>query len=88
MNGIATLNKLAYTASSIHSNFALEYDRKFQSVIDRLEEEVKARANILGARAGGRLLDYACGTGLLSRVSLGTTLLPRLHCSPGRLNPS
>ncbi|GAB0135204.1 hypothetical protein EsDP_00003550 [Epichloe bromicola] len=50
------------------NNLAPEYDGKFQRVLGRLEEEVKARANVLGVRAGGRLLDYACGTGLLSRA--------------------
>ncbi|KAG5962995.1 hypothetical protein E4U56_003085 [Claviceps arundinis] len=50
------------------NNLALDYDTRFQTTIERLEEEVKARADLLGARPGGRLLDYACGTGLLSRA--------------------
>ncbi|KAG6289873.1 hypothetical protein E4U09_004715 [Claviceps aff. purpurea] len=50
------------------NNLASEYDTRFQNTIERLEEEVRARADLLGARPGGRLLDYACGTGLLSRA--------------------
>ncbi|KAG6266226.1 hypothetical protein E4U47_003617 [Claviceps purpurea] len=52
------------------NNLASEYDTRFQNTIERLEEEVRARADLLGARPGGRLLDYACGTGLLSRVRI------------------
>ncbi|KAG5913407.1 hypothetical protein E4U61_006992 [Claviceps capensis] len=50
------------------NNLASEYDTRFQNTIERLEEEIRARADLLGARPGGRLLDYACGTGLLSRA--------------------
>lgn len=51
-------------------NLAPNYDDKFQNTICRLEGEVRSRAHLLGARPGSRLLDYACGTGLLSRVCI------------------
>ncbi|KAG6002393.1 hypothetical protein E4U21_003124 [Claviceps maximensis] len=50
------------------NDLASKYDEKFQDVTRRLEEEIRSRAHLLGARSGGRLLDYACGTGLLSRA--------------------
>lgn len=56
------------TDSRWYSKLASEYDQKFQKTVGLLEEEVKSRAEMLGAAPGGRLLDYACGTGLLSRV--------------------
>ncbi|POR35083.1 Putative methyltransferase [Tolypocladium paradoxum] len=51
-----------------HSKLAAEYDSRYQKTLGRLEEEVRARADFVGVKKGGRPLDYACGTGLLSRV--------------------
>ncbi|KAK2612638.1 hypothetical protein QQS21_001410 [Conoideocrella luteorostrata] len=48
------------------NKLASEYDQKFQKTVARLQDEVKSRASLLGARPSARLLDYACGTGLLS----------------------
>ncbi|PHH79678.1 hypothetical protein CDD82_2236 [Ophiocordyceps australis] len=47
---------------------AADYDDKFQSLCAKLEAELKARAHLLGADTRGRLLDYACGTGLISQA--------------------
>ncbi|PHH61146.1 hypothetical protein CDD81_714 [Ophiocordyceps australis] len=47
---------------------AADYDGKFQDVFAKLEAELKARAHLLGADKRGRLLDYACGTGLISQA--------------------
>ncbi|KAH7309096.1 putative 2-heptaprenyl-1,4-naphthoquinone methyltransferase [Stachybotrys elegans] len=46
---------------------AAEYDAKFAQSTRQLEEAVRANIDFIGARNGGRLLDYACGTGFLSR---------------------
>ncbi|KYK57026.1 uncharacterized protein DCS_04033 [Drechmeria coniospora] len=55
------------------NNLAAEYDTKFKAVLGNLESQVKASADFIGVRQGDRLLDYACGTGLLS-WSLGDHL--------------
>ncbi|KAG5940252.1 hypothetical protein E4U53_007618 [Claviceps sorghi] len=50
------------------NTLASEYDGRFRNTSRRVEDEVRRRAPFLGARPGGRFLDYACGTGLLSRA--------------------
>ena len=50
------------------SQLAAEYDSRFEKTVGRLEKEVRGLVDFIGASEGGRLLDYACGTGLLSRV--------------------
>ncbi|KAF5138965.1 putative methyltransferase C1347.09 [Metarhizium anisopliae] len=43
---------------------AFNYDEKFQKTVGQLHEELQQRSDFLGVKPGGRLLDYACGTGL------------------------
>ncbi|KAJ6442230.1 2-heptaprenyl-1,4-naphthoquinone methyltransferase [Purpureocillium lavendulum] len=50
------------------NQLAAEYDSRFEKTVGRLEKEVRGLVDFIGAPEGGRLLDYACGTGLLSRL--------------------
>ncbi|KAK3179215.1 hypothetical protein K4F52_009335 [Lecanicillium sp. MT-2017a] len=50
------------------NKIASEYDQRYAKTIGPLEEEMKASIDFIGIKEGGRLLDYACGTGLLSRA--------------------
>ncbi|UNI22423.1 hypothetical protein JDV02_008314 [Purpureocillium takamizusanense] len=50
------------------NQLAAEYDSRFEKTVGRLEKEVRGLVDFIGAPEGGRLLDYACGTGLLSRA--------------------
>ena len=50
------------------SKIASEYDERYAKTIGPLEDELKANMDLIGTQKNGRLLDYACGTGLLSRV--------------------
>ncbi|KAG5925892.1 hypothetical protein E4U42_003847 [Claviceps africana] len=50
------------------NTLASGYDGRFLNITRRVEDEVRRRAHLLGACPGGRFLDYACGTGLLSRA--------------------
>ncbi|KJZ71298.1 hypothetical protein HIM_09308 [Hirsutella minnesotensis 3608] len=45
---------------------AAQYDKKFESARRVIERQVKDNIDFIGAAKGGRLLDYACGTGFLS----------------------
>lgn len=60
----ATLHK----ANPLRSQIADEYDSRFASTITALEAEIKQNLSVLNIKPNGRLLDYACGTGVLSRV--------------------
>jgi hypothetical protein len=66
------------------SNMASTYDAKYERTIEQLIREIQRRKNFIGAawvddqedvdgeerpKREVRLLDYACGTGLVSRVS-------------------
>lgn len=53
---------------ALASKIASEYDSRFGKTLDRLEDEVKMAKEFIGMKSGGRMLDYACGTGMLSRV--------------------
>ncbi|KFG83062.1 putative 2-heptaprenyl-1,4-naphthoquinone methyltransferase [Metarhizium anisopliae] len=55
------------------NKLAPDYDEKFQKTVGKLHEELQQRSDFLGVKPGGRLLDYACGTGLVSRA-LGADL--------------
>ncbi|KND91891.1 putative methyltransferase [Tolypocladium ophioglossoides CBS 100239] len=55
------------------NKLAAEYNSRYQKTVGKLEEEVRASVDFIGVKKGGRLLDYACGTGLLSRA-LGDSL--------------
>jgi len=57
-------------ANREHFNkIAAEYDKRYEKGVGQLEDEIKASADeFIGLKQGGRVLDYACGTGLLSRV--------------------
>ncbi|KAL4721887.1 hypothetical protein ACLX1H_011079 [Fusarium chlamydosporum] len=47
---------------------ANEYDQRNADAIVQLEHSIQERVPFIGIKQGGRLLDYACGTGMLSRV--------------------
>lgn len=51
-----------------HSQIASEYDQKYKDTLGQLEKDIRDNIDFIGLRKGGRVLDYACGTGLLSRV--------------------
>lgn len=50
------------------STLASEYDQRYEKTLGQFERELRERGDFLGIQQGGRLLDYACGTGLLSRA--------------------
>lgn len=56
------------------SQLASEYDSKYEKTLGKLEQRVRDNLDWIGVKQDGRLLDYACGTGLLSRVAI---LLPQ-----------
>ncbi|VUC21913.1 unnamed protein product [Clonostachys rosea] len=45
-----------------------DYDEKFREALTMLEEELRQHKDFIAMRPGGRVLDYACGTGLLSNA--------------------
>ncbi|KAF5559371.1 2-heptaprenyl naphthoquinone [Fusarium mexicanum] len=47
---------------------ATEYDQRNADAIVQLERGIRERIPFIGVKQGARLLDYACGTGMLSRV--------------------
>ncbi|KAM0508375.1 hypothetical protein ACHAP8_000592 [Fusarium lateritium] len=47
---------------------ANEYDQRNADAIVQLEHSIQRRIPFIGIKQDGRLLDYACGTGMLSRV--------------------
>ncbi|KAM0355650.1 hypothetical protein ACHAPU_000035 [Fusarium lateritium] len=47
---------------------ANEYDQRNADAIMQLERSIQERIPFIGVKQGARLLDYACGTGMLSRV--------------------
>ncbi|KAF5021819.1 hypothetical protein F66182_6145 [Fusarium sp. NRRL 66182] len=51
------------------SKIAAEYDQLNADAIVQLERGIQERIPFIGVKQGARLLDYACGTGMLSRAS-------------------
>ncbi|KFH41271.1 putative methyltransferase -like protein [Hapsidospora chrysogenum ATCC 11550] len=49
------------------NQIASDYDRRYEKSLGQVEKEIKNARDFIGMRQGGRALDYACGTGLLSR---------------------
>ncbi|KAH7236315.1 S-adenosyl-L-methionine-dependent methyltransferase [Fusarium tricinctum] len=47
---------------------ASEYDQRNADAIVQLERYINERIPFIGIKQGAKLLDYACGTGMLSRV--------------------
>ncbi|KAF4336988.1 2-heptaprenyl naphthoquinone [Fusarium beomiforme] len=47
---------------------ATEYDQRNADAIVQLERGIQEKIPFIGVKEGARLLDYACGTGMLSRV--------------------
>ncbi|KAF9773202.1 hypothetical protein IL306_009025 [Fusarium sp. DS 682] len=47
---------------------ATEYDQRNADAIVQLERAIQERIPFIGVKEGARLLDYACGTGMLSRA--------------------
>jgi ubiquinone/menaquinone biosynthesis C-methylase UbiE len=52
-----------------YSKIANEYDQRNADAIVQIERSIQERIPFIGIKQDGRLLDYACGTGMLSRVS-------------------
>ncbi|KAI5464003.1 S-adenosyl-L-methionine-dependent methyltransferase [Mariannaea sp. PMI_226] len=50
------------------SKLAGQYDQQNAHAIETLERQIQARVPFLGINPNSRFLDYACGTGMLSRV--------------------
>ncbi|KAM0415724.1 hypothetical protein ACHAPT_013309 [Fusarium lateritium] len=50
------------------NKIAGEYDQRNAAAIAQLERDIGQKAAFIGVKQGARLLDYACGTGMLSRV--------------------
>ncbi len=62
------------------SKIAVAYDTRFEKTLGQIQQEIRSRADFLGLRVieregsrdapseSVRLLDYACGTGTISRV--------------------
>ncbi|OAA60092.1 hypothetical protein ISF_06103 [Cordyceps fumosorosea ARSEF 2679] len=48
------------------SKIAADYDQRFAKVFDAVNKELQGNAAFIGFKEGGRLLDYACGTGFVS----------------------
>jgi len=61
-----------------HSKIANEYDQRNADAIVHLERLIQERIPLIGFKQGGRFLDYACGTGMLSRVSSSSIRKKRL----------
>ncbi|KGQ06617.1 putative methyltransferase [Beauveria bassiana D1-5] len=55
------------------SNIAADYDQLFSKCLDALKIELRAHTDFIGIKKGGRLLDYACGTGFIS-ISLSDAI--------------
>lgn len=51
-----------------YSKIATEYDQRNADAIVQLERGIRERIPFIGVKQEARLLDYACGTGMLSRV--------------------
>ncbi|KFA75377.1 hypothetical protein S40288_02026 [Stachybotrys chartarum IBT 40288] len=49
------------------SGIAADYDKRYAQGLGQLERQFKESEAFIAAKPGGRLLDYACGTGLVSR---------------------
>ncbi|ATY62729.1 COQ5 methyltransferase [Cordyceps militaris] len=48
------------------NKIAADYDKRFSKFFDALKTELQSSVEFIGIKNGGRLLDYACGTGFLS----------------------
>ncbi|KAK7432839.1 hypothetical protein QQZ08_000702 [Neonectria magnoliae] len=50
------------------NEIAVKYDQQFAAAIAQLETQIQAKLDFIGVKQASRFLDYACGTGMLSRV--------------------
>ena len=50
------------------SKIAADYDKVFASFLGEINNELQNHVDFIGIKKGGRLLDYACGTGFVSNV--------------------
>ncbi|OAQ99214.1 hypothetical protein LLEC1_04574, partial [Akanthomyces lecanii] len=48
------------------NKIAADYDRRFASFLGEISDELHSHIDFIGVKKGGRLLDYACGTGSVS----------------------
>ncbi|EFY85992.1 2-heptaprenyl-1,4-naphthoquinone methyltransferase, putative [Metarhizium acridum CQMa 102] len=57
------------------------YDEEFQKTLGQLYEELQKRSSFLGVKPGGRLLDYACGTGLCVGIDISESMVERYNAN-------
>ncbi|KAJ6781241.1 hypothetical protein PWT90_05104 [Aphanocladium album] len=55
------------------NKIAADYDKRFAKSFAAVNAELQSNADFIGIRKGGRLLDYACGTGFVS-ISLSKSI--------------
>ncbi|KAH0591876.1 hypothetical protein MHUMG1_10387 [Metarhizium humberi] len=63
------------------NKLAPDYDENFQKTIGQLHEELQQRSDFLGVKPGGRLLDYACGTGLCVGIDIAESMVERYNAN-------
>lgn len=66
---LALLSEVTGLILCNHSEIAGKYDQQNAAAIVQLERHIQAKLDFIGVKQGSRFLDYACGTGMLSRVS-------------------
>uniref|UniRef100_A0A8H7NMB8 Methyltransferase domain-containing protein n=1 Tax=Bionectria ochroleuca TaxID=29856 RepID=A0A8H7NMB8_BIOOC len=64
--------KMSDTTAAVNKTYfnklGSDYDEKFREALTMLEEELRRHKDFIAMRPGGRVLDYACGTGLLTNA--------------------
>jgi ubiquinone/menaquinone biosynthesis C-methylase UbiE len=67
-NDSIAMTDLVSENQAYFGKIANEYDQRNTDAIVQLERSIQDRIPFIGIKQDGRLLDYACGTGMLSRV--------------------
>ncbi|CAF3432916.1 unnamed protein product [Fusarium graminearum] len=67
-NDPVTMTDLVSENQAYFGKIANEYDQRNADAIVQLERNIQDMIPFVGIKQDGRLLDYACGTGMLSRV--------------------
>ncbi|UPK91515.1 hypothetical protein LCI18_002450 [Fusarium solani-melongenae] len=65
---LATMTDVLSENQAYFNKIAGEYDQRNAGAIAQLERDIEQKTAFIGVKQGARLLDYACGTGMLSRV--------------------
>ncbi|KAJ4132726.1 hypothetical protein NW754_015542 [Fusarium falciforme] len=65
---LATMADVLSENQAYFNKIAGEYDQRNAGAIAQLERDIEQKMEFIGVKQGARLLDYACGTGMLSRV--------------------